>query len=190
MTSVKVSWGPLQPESIKTYQVEYSTLPTGKLHVLTVNNRQDLTVLTNLQPGTQYLVTVSASYFSGEEKAMSIKEGLRGYWLTWEGESVQSSRQRFLYLPPHLLSTTLTHVPHNARVCVSLVYKSARGEGLRLTMDVYFALHILKYGIRHRSDLLSPCGLSDISMLLHTVHPIISSYLMSWCDVRLLKSLL
>ncbi|KAK2825413.1 hypothetical protein Q7C36_019340 [Tachysurus vachellii] len=162
MTSVKVSWGPLQPESIKTYQVEYSTLPTGKLHVLTVNNRQDSTVLTNLQPGTQYLVTVSASYFSGEEKAMSIKactqevlpaladlhlstvgndsvlvkwkggaEGLRGYWLTWEGESVQSSRQRStLYLPPHLLSTTLTHVPHNARVCVSPVYKSARGEGL------------------------------------------------------------
>lgn len=73
MTSVKVSWGPLQPESIQTYQVEYSTLPTGKLHVLTVNNRQDSTVLTNLQPGTQYLVTVSASYLSGKEKAMSVK---------------------------------------------------------------------------------------------------------------------
>ncbi|TSR39562.1 von Willebrand factor A domain-containing protein 1 [Bagarius yarrelli] len=162
VTSVKVSWGPLQPESIQSYQVEYSTLPTGKLHVLTVNNRQDSTVLTNLQPGTQYLVTVSASYFSGKEKAMSVKactqevlpsladlhlstvgndsvlvkwkggaEGLRGYWLTWEGESIQSSRQRStLYLPPHLLSTTLTHIPHNAHICVSPVYKSARGEGL------------------------------------------------------------
>ncbi|XP_060794326.1 von Willebrand factor A domain-containing protein 1 [Neoarius graeffei] len=165
MTSVRLSWGPLQPDSVQTYQVEYSTLPTGKLHVLTVNNRQNSTVLTNLQPGTQYLVTVSASYFSGKEKAMSVKactqevlpaladlhltmvgndsvlvkwkggdEGLRGYWLTWEGESVQSSRQRStLYLPPHLLSTTLTHVPHNARVCVSPVYKSARGEGLCCT---------------------------------------------------------
>ncbi|XP_026776441.1 von Willebrand factor A domain-containing protein 1 isoform X2 [Pangasianodon hypophthalmus] len=165
MTSVRVSWGPLQPASVQTYQVEYSTLPTGKLHVLTVNNRQNSTVLTNLQPGTQYLVTVSASYFSGKEKAMSVKactqevlpaladlhlttvgndsvlvkwkggaEGLRGYWLTWEGESVQSSRQRStLYLPPHLLSTTLTHVPHNARVCVSPVYKSARGDGLCCT---------------------------------------------------------
>ncbi|XP_053499666.1 von Willebrand factor A domain-containing protein 1 [Ictalurus furcatus] len=165
MTSVRVSWGPLQPKSVQTYQVEYSTLPTGKLHVLTVNNRQNSTVLTNLQPGTQYLVTVSASYFSGKEKAMSVKactqevlpaladlhlttvgndsvlvkwkggaEGLRGYWLTWEGESIRSSRQRStLYLPPHLLSTTLTHVPSDARVCVSPVYKSARGEGLCCT---------------------------------------------------------
>lgn len=73
MTSVRVSWGPLQPKSVQTYQVEYSTLPTGKLHVLTVNNRQNSTVLTNLQPGTQYLVTVSARYLSGKEKAMSVK---------------------------------------------------------------------------------------------------------------------
>lgn len=61
-------------------------------------------------------------------------EGLRGYWLTWEGKSVHSSTQRStLYLPPHLLSTTLTHVPHNAHVCVSPVYKSARGDGLCCT---------------------------------------------------------
>ncbi|KAM9444611.1 von Willebrand factor A domain-containing protein 1 [Clarias gariepinus] len=165
MTSVRVSWGPLMPESVQSYEIEYSTLPTGKLHVLTVNNRQNSTILTNLQPGTQYLVTVSASYFSGKEKAMSVKvctqevlppladlhlstvgndsvlvkwkggaEGLRGYWLTWEDKSVPSSRHHStLYLPPHLLSTTLTHVPHNTRVCVSPVYKSARGEGLCCT---------------------------------------------------------
>lgn len=61
-------------------------------------------------------------------------EGLHGYWLTWEDEHVQSSKQRStLYLPSHLLSTTLTHIPHNARVCVSPVYKSARGEGLCCT---------------------------------------------------------
>ncbi|KAI5612271.1 von Willebrand factor A domain-containing protein 1 [Silurus asotus] len=164
VTSVRVSWAPLQPESIQNYQVEYSTFPTGKLHVLTVNNRQNSTVLTNLQPGTQYLVTVSASYTSGKEKAMSVKactqegkllpaladlhlttvgndsllvkwkggaEGLRGYWLTWEEESARSSKQRStLYLPPHLVSTTLNHIPHKARVCVSPVYKSAQGEGL------------------------------------------------------------
>ncbi|GAA6107234.1 transmembrane protein 240 [Tachysurus ichikawai] len=58
MTSVKVSWGPLQPEFIKTYQVEYSTLPTGKLHVLTVNNRQD---------STQFICR-SDSYNSGHFK--------------------------------------------------------------------------------------------------------------------------
>lgn len=163
--SVKVSWGPLQPDSVQMYHVEYSTLPTGKLHVLTVNNRQNTTVLTNLQPGTQYLVTVSASYSSGKEKAMSIKvctkevlpaladlhlssvgndsvlvkwkggaEGLRGYWLTWNSKSKHSPKQQStLYLPPHHLSTTLSQVPHNARICVSPVYKSARGEGLCCT---------------------------------------------------------
>lgn len=73
VNSVRVSWGPLQPELVQMYQVEYSTLPTGKLHVLTLNNRQNSTLLANLQPGTQYLVTVSASYLSGREKALSVK---------------------------------------------------------------------------------------------------------------------
>ncbi|XP_062871862.1 von Willebrand factor A domain-containing protein 1 [Trichomycterus rosablanca] len=165
VNTVRVSWGPLQPELVQMYQVEYSTLPTGKLHVLTLNNRQNSTLLANLQPGTQYLVTVSASYLSGREKALSVKvctqevlpalsdlhltpvdsdsvlvkwkggaEGLRGYWVTWEAESRDFSRPRStLYLPPHLLSTTLKHVSHNARICVSPVYKSARGEGLCCT---------------------------------------------------------
>ncbi|XP_036446883.1 von Willebrand factor A domain-containing protein 1 [Colossoma macropomum] len=165
MNSVRVSWGPLQPDSVQSYQVEYSVLPAGKLHVVKVSNRQNSTLLTNLQPGTQYLVTVSARYFSGRERAMSVKvcteevlpaladlqlttvgsdsvkvqwkgsaDGLRGYWVTWEGEPTHSSSQRStLYLPPHLLSTTLTQVPPNARVCVSPVYKSARGEGLCCT---------------------------------------------------------
>lgn len=57
-------------------------------------------------------------------------DGLRGYWVTWEGEPTLSGQRSTLYLPPHLLSTTLTHVSPNARVCVSPVYKSARGEGL------------------------------------------------------------
>ncbi|KAK1801824.1 hypothetical protein P4O66_022464 [Electrophorus voltai] len=165
VNSVRVSWGPLQPDLVHSYQVEYSALPTGKLHVVTVSNRQNSTVLANLLPDTQYLVTVSARYSSGKEKAMSVKvctqeifpaladlrltttgsdsvqlrwrgsaDGLRGYWVTWEHEFVHSAAQRStLYLPPHLLSTTLTNVPPNARVCVSPVYKSARGEGLCCT---------------------------------------------------------
>ncbi|XP_072552486.1 von Willebrand factor A domain-containing protein 1 [Salminus brasiliensis] len=165
VNSVRVSWGPLQPKLVESYQIEYSILPAGKLHVVTVGNRQNSTMLTSLQPATQYLVTVSARYFSGKERAMSVKmctqdvlpaladlqlttvgsdsvklqwkgsaDGLRGYWVTWEGEPTYSSSQRStLYLPPHLLSTTLNHVPPNARVCVSPVYRSARGEGLCCT---------------------------------------------------------
>ncbi|XP_066528607.1 von Willebrand factor A domain-containing protein 1 [Hoplias malabaricus] len=162
VNSVRVSWGPLQPESVQSYRVEYAVIPAGKLHVVTANNRQNSTVLTNLQPGSQYLVTVSARYSSGRERALSVKvctqeerpaladlrlttvgsdsvkvqwkgsaDGLRGYWVTWEGESTHPSSQRStLYMPPHLFSTTLNHVTPNARVCVSPVYRTARGEGL------------------------------------------------------------
>ncbi len=57
-------------------------------------------------------------------------DGLRGYWVTWErGQSQRST----LYLPPNRLSTTLNHVPSRARVCVSPVYRTARGEGLCCT---------------------------------------------------------
>lgn len=71
--SVRLSWGPLLPNLIQGYQLEYSALPTGRLQVVTVSNRQNSTVLTNLQPDTQYLVTVSARHFSGKERAMSVK---------------------------------------------------------------------------------------------------------------------
>ncbi|XP_030624764.1 von Willebrand factor A domain-containing protein 1 [Chanos chanos] len=162
--SIRLSWGPLQPDSVRTYQVEYSPLPTGKLQVVTLSNRQNSTVLTNLQPDTQYLVTVSAQHSSGRERAMSVKactqevlpaladlqlttvgsdsvqvqwkgglEGLRGYWVTWEGEASLASQRSTLYLPPSTLSTVLTRVPPSARVCVSPVYKTARGEGLCCT---------------------------------------------------------
>lgn len=159
--SVRVSWGPLLPNLIQGYQLEYSPLPTGRLQIITVSNQQNSTILTNLQPSTQYLVTVSARHFSGKERAMSVKvctqeelpalsdlqlttvgnesvqlrwrgsaDGLRGYWVTWERGHTQRST---LYLPPNLLSTTLNHVPRSARVCVSPVYRTARGEGICCT---------------------------------------------------------
>ncbi|XP_026092891.1 von Willebrand factor A domain-containing protein 1-like [Carassius auratus] len=159
--SVRVSWSPLLPNLIQGYTLEYSALPTGPLRVVSISNRQNSTVLTGLQPDTQYLVTVSARQASGRERAMTVKfctqevlpalsdlqltpvgsesvqlrwkgryDGLRGYWVTWErGQSQRST----LYLPPNQLSTTLNHVPSNARVCVSPVYRTARGEGLCCT---------------------------------------------------------
>lgn len=63
---------------------------------------------------------------------------LRGYWLTWEGQqrSVQGQRSS-LYLPPNSLSTRLTNLPPSARVCVSPIYRTARGEGLCCTAQFH-----------------------------------------------------
>lgn len=173
-TSVRVSWGPLQPETVASYHIEYSALPRGKVQAVTIDRRQNSTLLKDLQPDTTYLVTVSARHTSGKERAMSVKvctqevtpaladlqlttvgsdsvqvdwkgsmSGLRGYWLTWEGQ--QSSAQRSsLYLPPDSLSTRLTHLPPSARVCVSPIYKTARGEGLCCTAQ--FESNALTYG--------------------------------------------
>ncbi|XP_048840010.1 von Willebrand factor A domain-containing protein 1 [Brienomyrus brachyistius] len=163
MRSVRVSWGPLQPESVKLYVVEYSALPQGKVRATTVTRDHNSTLLTQLQPDTQYLVTVSALHSSGQERAMSVKvctqeellpladlqltpaghdsvqvqwkgsvEGLQGYWVTWQGAGGNVSSSRFL--PQGTLSTLLTDLPAGgARVCVSPVYRTARGEGLCCT---------------------------------------------------------
>ncbi|XP_073326505.1 von Willebrand factor A domain-containing protein 1 [Pagrus major] len=173
-TSVRVSWGPLQPETVTSYYVEYSALPRGKLHATTVSRTQNSTLLRGLQPDTTYLVTVSARHASGKEKAMSVKActqevtpaladlqlttvgsdsvqvdwkvsvpGLRGYWLTWEGEQSSDQHSSF-YLPPDSLSTRLTNLPPSARVCVSPIYRTARGEGLCCTAE--FHSNALAYG--------------------------------------------
>ncbi|CAL8260947.1 unnamed protein product [Gadus morhua 'NCC'] len=175
-TSIKVSWGPLQPESVSSYLVEYSALPTGKLHTLTVSGGQNYTLLRDLHPDTTYLVTVSARHASGRERALSVKactqeaapaltdlqltalgsgsvqvdwrgqaDGVRGYWLTWQGAAAPGGHSNSLlapppprpsashYLPAGALSTRLDQLPPAARVCVSPVYRAARGDGLCCT---------------------------------------------------------
>lgn len=175
-SSVRVSWGPLQPGMVESYSVEYSALPMGKVHYVQLSRSQNSTLLRNLQPDTTYLVTVTARHASGKEKAMSVKvctqeatpaladlqlttvgsdsvevewnsgtSGLRGYWLTWEGQQSSAPGQRSsLYLPPNSLSTRLTHLPPSARVCVSPIYRTARGEGLCCTAQ--FHSDALVYG--------------------------------------------
>ncbi|XP_068190940.1 von Willebrand factor A domain-containing protein 1 [Antennarius striatus] len=175
-SSVRVSWGPLQPETVASYYIEYSALPSGRLHTTTVDRMHNSTLLRDLQPDTTYLVTITARHISGKEKAMSVKlctpevtpaladlqlttvgsdsvqvdwkvsvTGLRGYWLTWEGQqsSVPGQRSSF-YLPPDSLSTRLTNLPPSARVCVSPIYRTARGEGLCCTAQ--FHSDALVYG--------------------------------------------
>lgn len=88
-TSVRISWGPLQPETVTSYYIEYSALPSGKLHTSTVGRTQNSTLLRNLQPDTTYLVTVTARHTSGKEKSMSVKV------CTQEGESHEDNAVEF-----------------------------------------------------------------------------------------------
>lgn len=72
-TSVRLSWGPLQLQTVTSYYIEYSALPRGELRTTTVDRTQNSTLLRHLQPGTTYLVTITARHASGKEKAMSVK---------------------------------------------------------------------------------------------------------------------
>ncbi|XP_051932636.1 von Willebrand factor A domain-containing protein 1-like isoform X2 [Hippocampus zosterae] len=69
----RVSWGPLQPALVQRYTVEYGAIPSGAVRTVIVESRQNSTMLTDLEPGTVYLVTVSAVYKNGKKRAMSVK---------------------------------------------------------------------------------------------------------------------
>ncbi|XP_068451119.1 von Willebrand factor A domain-containing protein 1-like isoform X2 [Clinocottus analis] len=70
---IRVSWGPLQPARVQRYTVEYGAIPSGDVHTVTLRSQQNSTVLTGLEPGTQYLVTVSALHVNGRESAMTVR---------------------------------------------------------------------------------------------------------------------
>ncbi|XP_029989221.1 von Willebrand factor A domain-containing protein 1 [Sphaeramia orbicularis] len=70
---VRVSWGPLQPIQVQRYTVEYGRIPSGRVHTVTLHNHQNTTLLTGLEPDSQYLITVSALHVNGKERAMSVR---------------------------------------------------------------------------------------------------------------------
>ncbi|XP_056293075.1 von Willebrand factor A domain-containing protein 1-like [Pseudoliparis swirei] len=70
---IHVSWGPLQLTRVQRYTVEYRAIPSGEVHTMTLHSQQNSTVLTGLEPGTQYLVTVSALHVNGRERALTVR---------------------------------------------------------------------------------------------------------------------
>ncbi|XP_011612131.2 von Willebrand factor A domain-containing protein 1 [Takifugu rubripes] len=70
---IRVEWGPPQVAQVLRYTVEYSAFPSGRVHMLTLQSQQNFSLLTGLVPATQYLVTVSALYAGGKERAMSVR---------------------------------------------------------------------------------------------------------------------
>nr|XP_020463477.1 von Willebrand factor A domain-containing protein 1 isoform X2 [Monopterus albus] len=70
---IRVSWCPLQPAQVQSYIVEYGAIPSGRVQTVMLPSQENSRLLTGLDPGTEYLVTVSALYVTGEQKAISVR---------------------------------------------------------------------------------------------------------------------
>ncbi|KAG8505492.1 von Willebrand factor A domain-containing protein 1 [Galemys pyrenaicus] len=72
--SLRVSWAPaLGPSAARGYHVQFGALPGGTAQRVEVPAGHNSTTLQGLEPGTSYLVTVTATFHSGRERAMSAK---------------------------------------------------------------------------------------------------------------------
>uniref|UniRef100_A0A3B1J9S1 von Willebrand factor A domain containing 1 n=1 Tax=Astyanax mexicanus TaxID=7994 RepID=A0A3B1J9S1_ASTMX len=160
---VRVSWAPLQPDSVHRYLVEFGSIPSGGVRTVTLTGQVNSALLTQLEPHTEYLITVTAVHSSGQQRALSVRActqevlpglvdlqghteaaGLRGYWVRWETRQhfpSSSSSSSSRYLPAQSLSTVLTHLSPSTRVCVSPVYQTAQGEGLCCTAHSQTGTH-------------------------------------------------
>uniref|UniRef100_A0A8D2AF90 von Willebrand factor A domain-containing protein 1 n=1 Tax=Sciurus vulgaris TaxID=55149 RepID=A0A8D2AF90_SCIVU len=72
--SLRVSWTPvLGPAAALGYQVQFGPLSGGAAQHVEVPAGRNSTTLQGLAPGTAYLVTVTAAFRSGRERALSAK---------------------------------------------------------------------------------------------------------------------
>ncbi|XP_063001134.1 von Willebrand factor A domain-containing protein 1 [Elgaria multicarinata webbii] len=157
--SIRVGWSPT-PDSVATYQVLYGPLPGNSVKQVEVKGSLNSTVLEDLKANTTYLVTVSAIYKSGKEKALSAKactqeenskiKHLRFEDLSpstvkasWDpaggnvlGYRVRCRRQAgpstLLSVSPQIHSVLLSELAAGSanKVCVKPVYKNLPGRAL------------------------------------------------------------
>ncbi|XP_051027000.1 von Willebrand factor A domain-containing protein 1 [Acomys russatus] len=72
--SLRISWAPaLGPDSTLGYHVQLGPLRGGSLQRVEVPAGHNSTTIQGLTPGTAYLVTVTAAFRSGRDRAMSAK---------------------------------------------------------------------------------------------------------------------
>lgn len=72
--SLRVSWAPaLGPDSALGYHVQLGPLRGGSVQRVEVPAGHNSTTVQGLTPGTAYLVTVTAAFRSGRERALSAK---------------------------------------------------------------------------------------------------------------------
>ncbi|XP_068842438.1 von Willebrand factor A domain-containing protein 1 isoform X1 [Capricornis sumatraensis] len=85
--SLRVSWAPaLGPDAALGYHVQVGPLRGGAAQSVEVPAGENSTTLQGLAPGTAYLVTVTAAFRSGRERALSAKA------CTPEGERSRAPR--------------------------------------------------------------------------------------------------
>ncbi|XP_075045901.1 von Willebrand factor A domain-containing protein 1 isoform X3 [Mixophyes fleayi] len=157
--SFRVSWGP-SLDSIAGYEIQYGPLPSNAVQTVQVDGRVNTTVLEGLKSNTTYLVTVSAIFKSGGEKALSAiactemkdskvkylrfedlgPDSLKATWGSADGEVKgyrvrcrrQAGRSSVVSVAPQTHSIHLTDVPDGttSKICVMPVYKNGAGESL------------------------------------------------------------
>lgn len=72
--SLRVSWAPaLGPAAALGYHVQFGPLRGGAAQSVPVPAGSNSTTLLGLAPGTAYLLTVTAAFRSGRERALSAK---------------------------------------------------------------------------------------------------------------------
>ncbi|KAL1776875.1 von Willebrand factor A domain-containing protein 1 [Sigmodon hispidus] len=72
--SLRISWAPaLGPDSILGYHIQLGPLRGGSAQRVEVPAGHNSTTIQGLTPGTAYLVTVTAAFRSGRERALSAK---------------------------------------------------------------------------------------------------------------------
>ncbi|XP_077106260.1 von Willebrand factor A domain-containing protein 1 [Ranitomeya variabilis] len=157
--SFRVSWGP-SLDSVAGYEIQYGPMASNIVRTLQVDSRVNSTVLENLKPNTTYLVTVSAIFKSGGEKALSAiacteqddtkvkflhfkdlgSNSVTATWGSADGEVQgyrvrcrrQAGRSSVISVAPQTHSIHLTDVAEGSmnKICVVPIYKNGEGKNL------------------------------------------------------------
>ncbi|XP_069597320.1 von Willebrand factor A domain-containing protein 1 isoform X5 [Ranitomeya imitator] len=157
--SFRVSWGP-SLDSVAGYEIQYGPMASNIVRTLQVDSRVNSTVLENLKPNTTYLVTVSAIFKSGGEKALSAiactkqddtkvkflhfkdlgSNSVKATWGSADGEVQgyrvrcrrQAGRSSVISVAPQTHSVYLTDVAEGSmnKICVVPIYKNGEGKNL------------------------------------------------------------
>ncbi|XP_053546506.1 von Willebrand factor A domain-containing protein 1 [Bombina bombina] len=165
----RVSWGPTL-DSVTHYEIQYGPLPSNEVYTVNVTSNINSTVLENLKPNTTYLVTVSAIYKSGGEKALSAiacteekdvkvwyvrledlsSSSLNATWGSADGEiqgyvvhcSQQTGPSSVVSVSPQTHNLLLTDLTPGStnQVCVMPIYKSGPGKTMCSTVQMQTAI--------------------------------------------------
>ncbi|XP_018417864.1 PREDICTED: collagen alpha-1(XII) chain-like [Nanorana parkeri] len=157
--SFRVSWGP-HLDSVIGYEIQYGPLPSNSVQKVQVDSRFNSTVIEGLNSNTTYLVTVSAIFKTGGEKALSAmacteisgtkvkylriedlqSNSLRAIWGSADGNVQgykircrrQAGRLSAISVAPETHSVQLTDLSEGttAKICVKPVYKNGAGKNL------------------------------------------------------------